>query len=600
MNKKLFPLLLLIVNALLIAFIVSAFLNLRFPMVGDDYSLALPYLLDNSLYQHLNGLSIHWYTSTFGGGLPDFPNPNSVQYSLPVFLAMFMPPWNAVVASTVIFILIGFSACYYLFTRVFKFHWTSGLLGAIFFSANGFILLRASEGHLGYQTFPLIAVSIILLLDHSLPRWIAGLLFSLIPTLLIYEAGYFLIVVFGLSIPIVLLLAYLYRPEMISWKRILTVILIGGVVSLVISAAKMAAIFSYMRFFPRHVTDSYPVGIIQGLLGVVFQLLGTMNLAPALKIVGINTASLEDLFMFVTGAAYGPWEFDMSLSPMVFIILIVGAYTSVRKFRKSVVFFRSDKKWIALFFLIGIIWITVEFILAKGYFYPFLRTLPILSSLHVNPRFTAAFIFPLAMLAALVYDNRAIHWSPRKSMFIFGLVNIFTLLPLATYFMVDRDLQDRAYDVSESFSIYESIRRGETFEITAINAELGNTQALAQHESNLYPYEPIFGYKLGNFHPEIQPGPVWIVTEGYYNMTNPSGYVFPEINDTRPFERVKVGDEENLTLFLNHQKTNWKIPVYQQVLDWVSGITFVIALGVLAGYGLFALFKHRRNTPQST
>ncbi len=63
----------------------------------------------------------------------------------------------------------------------------------------------------------------------------------------------------------------------------------------------------------------------------------------------------------------------------------------------------------------------------------------------------------------------------------------------------------------------------------------------------------------------------------------------------RPFERIKVGDEENLALFLEHKAPKWKIPVYQQVVDWISGLTL---LGVLLSLGIetgFKMLKGRRS-----
>jgi hypothetical protein len=109
---------------------------------------------------------------------------------------------------------------------------------------------------------------------------------------------------------------------------------------------------------------------------------------------------------------------------------------------------------------------------------------------------------------------------------------------------------------------------------------------LSNHVSNLYPYEPIFGYLLENYHPEIKAGSIWDVSDGYYNMTNPAGYVFPEINGSRPFERIPVSERDKLEAFANHRQPDWKIPHYQQALDWVSGLAFVFAAAVLGFYGL--------------
>jgi hypothetical protein len=85
-------------------------------------------------------------------------------------------------------------------------------------------------------------------------------------------------------------------------------------------------------------------------------------------------------------------------------------------------------------------------------------------------------------------------------------------------------------------------------------------------------------------------------------MTNPSGYVFPEINNTRPFERIPVSHQAELLAFTKHEQPGWKIPVYQQVLDWVSGLTFLVVVLVLLAYGgikLAGMFRARRSPAAS-
>jgi hypothetical protein len=241
---------------------------------------------------------------------------------------------------------------------------------------------------------------------------------------------------------------------------------------------------------------------------------------------------------------------------------------------------------------------TVEFILAKGLMYPHLRNLPVLSSLHVNPRFTAAFLFPLVFSAAVLYNRWVTRWSSKKTTIMFLVLNLLTLLPLSTYFMIRDDLQYRSYDVTEALTIYNAIRAGNTLEITGIGDHLDKTQALASHTSNLQPYEPIFGYQLESFHPEIVPGSIWNISDGYYNMTNPSGYVFPELNGTRPFERIPVSEKDKLETFASHEQPAWKIPLYQQILDWVSGLTALAGMFTLAFVGIKRLithFRHRKN-----
>jgi hypothetical protein len=579
---------LIITNLVVIIEAVIHFMNLSYPLVGQDYSLGIPWILDTYLHFHTNGLSIQWYTSSFGGGLPAFPNPNNVQFSLLGLLPFLVSPWLAVIISSIMYIALGGIVGYYLFFRVLRLHWTSSILGMIFLSANGFIMERLAVGHLGYQTFPAIAILAVLLLDPAIPKAIAGLLFSLIVAVVIQQAGYFLIIAFCLSLLIVLPLLYIYRPDIISWKRIITVIAFGGIVAVAISASKLAAVYAFMRFFPRQVADTYPtVGIPQGLVGVFLQLLGMMNLLPLVWLLRMNPEILPNMMVRITGAFYGYWEFDMSLSPVVFGIVFFAIYSFFRRPKKYSHLFTEHKKWIAWIVLLIFTWVTIEFILAKGLIYPYLRNLPVLSSLHVNPRFTVALLFPLAMIAALLYNKWISKWPSKKSTRIFLVFNVLTLIPLCTYFMVKDDLQDRLYNITESEKIYTTIRAGDTLTVTGIANNLDNTQALGSHMSNLDPYDPIFGYFLENFHPEIKPGSIWEISDGYYNMTNPSGYVFPEINGSRTFERIPVSEKSQLEAFAAHKDPDWKIPLYQQILDWMSGLT-------AAGVSIFLLFAAMR------
>ena len=583
------PFVFLIIDLAAIIWIVIRFLNLLYPMVGSDYSLAIPQLLDTALHFWVNGLSIQWYTPSFGGGVPAYPDPNNAQFSIVEILPLFVQPWQAVIISSMVYIGLGFFASYYLFFRVLKLHWTSSVLGAVFFSANGFMMERLAVGHLGYQTFPVFPILMLVLLDSSLPRFKAGLIFALVIAMLIHEAGYFIIVVFGLSILISFPLVYIFKSNVFSWKRIVFVAAFGGIIALLISASKLAAVYAFMRFFPRQIADNYPNNLLTGLFGLSLQLLGTMNLAPLWWISGSDPSLLLDYLRTTTGSPYGYWELDMSVSPVVFGILMGGIGTFFHNPKKYLETLKVDRKWIAWILFVLFTWITIEFTLAKGWIYPCLRTLPILSSLHVNIRFASAFIFPLALSATVIYNTWSAKWSSRKSTSVFVILNLLTLPPLGTYFMFKNDLQNRFYNITESITIYDAIRSGNTLDITGIGAEENNTQALSRHVSNLHPYDPIFGYNLEDFHPEIKAGSIWDVSDGYYNMTNPTGYVFPEINRSRPFERIRIEDKDKLDAFAKHYQPDWKIPVYQQVLNWLSGLTFVAVLISLVGRstGLF-------------
>ncbi len=579
-NKIALPVLILCL--VIFAAIVIAFINMSYPRVGHDYSILIPAIIDNALYYRLNGLSIEWYTPSFGGGIPVYPDPVYATFSILVFLAIILPPWSAVIVSTVIYILIGGVLCYYFFKKVLGLHWTSSILGTLFFIATGFYLQRIAVGHYFQQAFPLLAIFFIALFDTSFPKWVAGAVVALTTAYLIYSNGNFALLIFGLSLLLTCPLIYIYRPGLFSFRRIAIVLAAGGAMALLLSASKFGAVYSFMRYFSRTIADDYHVGFFQGISGIFLQLFGTMILAPFVKLIGGHPSLLDAYMQTVTGAPYGIWEMDISLSPVVFGILFIGTAGVLTKVKEYKKWFFLERRWIAWILLGLATWMTVEFILAKGLIYPLLQKLPILNSLHVNPRFTASLIFPLAFLAAIFINRWVVRWSVRKSIAVFFILTILTFIPFGVYFMISGDLQSRIYNITPSNTIDAQIRAGDPMTITEIASGLSNTQALLQHKSNLEPYDPIFGYNLEYFHPEIHPGSVWELSGGYYNMTNPSGYVFPEVNDTRAFERITEGDEENLGLFINHKATKWNLPTYQKVFNWASSVTFgVILLSLL-------------------
>ncbi len=164
-----------------------------------------------------------------------------------------------------------------LFKNVLILHWTSSILGTIFFTATGFFLERVAVGHTGYQSYPLISIFLITFFDKSLPKWLAGLLAASLVTLLINSSGYSLLIIFGFSFLLIFPIIYIYRPKLLSSKRIILSLVVGGVVTILMSGSKLGAVFSYMRFFPRQIADNYAVSAGSGLKGIIEQLLGTMS-----------------------------------------------------------------------------------------------------------------------------------------------------------------------------------------------------------------------------------------------------------------------------------------------------------------------------------
>ena len=155
----------------------------------------------------------------------------------------------------------------------------------------------------------------------------------------------------------------------------------------------------------------------------------------------------------------------------------------------------------------------------------------------------------------------------------------------------------RCTHITLSRSVFSEIRAGNILEVTDVGLSIDNTQAVATHTSNLRLYDPIFGYFLENFHPEVKPGSVWDVSGGYYNFTDPTGYVFPEVNGSRPFARIPTTEKDQLDAFVKRRIPDWNIPISQQILDWVSLISSIAAGLCFSGYLLQQLLKSLRISP---
>ena len=101
----------LIFGAILIAiysFIFTAYMERIYPVVGHDFSYFMPRLIDTYLHYSINGLAIQWYTPSFGGGVPVYANPQSMQFSLVQAFTSIFNPWLATELAAVVHILVGF------------------------------------------------------------------------------------------------------------------------------------------------------------------------------------------------------------------------------------------------------------------------------------------------------------------------------------------------------------------------------------------------------------------------------------------------------------------------------------------------------------
>lgn len=570
-----------------IAWFVPYHVNSTFPVIGWDYKYFITRMTDIYLYYQVNGLGIQWYTPSFGGGLPAYPHPLNAQFSLPQFLAQIANPWTAMLLSYFIYGLAGYLATYIFLRRSLDMHWSASTLGASLFSASGFYLEHLANGHFSFQAFPLLPLFLIAMLSPGLPVSIAAALIGLTAAVLIYSAGAYPVIFIALALSISLPLAYLIRPAAFEWRRMAKILLLGGLLALTLNISKLYAVNSFMRFFPREAADRYNIPLRIAPVGLLLQLVGVMGLAPLDALLGIKMTSIRNLLQAYTGAYLGLWELDLSINPVFWILLIGGLIGLARQLylRRLAVFPRQKSFWLALGLLLLTTELALEFTFARGWIYPHLRTLPFLKSLHINTRFGSAFIFPLALLGAAIFSKWVKGWADRRIWVAFLPANLFALFFLGAYLLIPpASLQERTFDISGLLLVYDRIKGGETFPIEAVG-DVTDQTVFERQTTNTRPYEALFGYTLRDFQPTVVKGPAREVRDGAFNMTNPAGLVYPEVNDSAPWSRIPQSESRELEDFLAHRPTDWKLPIGQQVANWVSLLSLFANLGLL-GYGL--------------
>lgn len=549
-------------------------INRDFPLVGHDYHVHVPRMLDTLLFYKNNGFAIQWYTPTFGGGIPAFPNPQNMQFSLPQLLMFAINPWWSLLASLAIYSAIGFYSFYFFLRDEMELSNHASCLGATFILANGFYIEHAIVGHITFQQFPLLGLIIFLAFSKRLSPVSAGILLGLTGALLIFQGGFILSVIFLLTLAITFPLIYLIKPQVFNWKRLVIVFSIGLFIAVCVSASKLSAVFSFMRFFPRFISDVYGKTYVQGLAGMGLQLVGAFVIIPYYLLTGRNLREIPHFFEIKTGKLnYGMWETDISISPSILLLLAAGVISLAFHVRRGHIRFSKEKFIGAMFLFLGI-WLTTDFILAQGRLYEIVKPLPIISSLHVNGRFTSAFIFPLSFLGTIIF-NSLFKKRRNASLAPFLLLNCLAILAIFVYLPLDRTFHRRNFKITPSLEIYTQIEQGQDFSVREIS-DVEDQQVLANRVSNLYEMdEALFGYKLEYFKPNLREGSVFEIIDGYFNITNPASYVFPEENNLKPFERFRVDQRTELEKFVNRKQLDLEISVSQKVSNFINLVALI-------------------------
>jgi hypothetical protein len=574
--------LLIIINILAISFFLVQYTSATYPMVGHDYQLFGPRLIDTLLHYKVNGFSIEWYTPSFGGGLPAYPNPLQMQFSIQQLFTFFFNPWTAILASGVIYLGVGFWITFLFLRDLLEFKPLSAILGAGFFVANGFVIEQMVVGHADKITFPLVVIPIYAILNRKIPAWLAGALISITGAILLNSGGVYIGVLCLFTTIVTLPIVYFLKPSLFSMKKILYGLIWGSILTVLLCGSKLYPVMAYMQSFPREVHDHYFVDTASSIVGQTFQLIGIMTSLPFLRLIGKSSLVFVVRLAEWTGSPYGFWEVDTSISPALIFLLLIGIWTVLS--RKP----RLDKRALITKGIAGIILIIsvifiFQFSSAKGFLFDPVKELPILKSLRNNTRFVASFILPLAFLGVKMFDHWISSRSPRLATSAFLVLNGISLISLWAYYLLPMSVQVRDFEIGTILNTYKKVQAGAVFPVNKIIPAMNDYEVFQARASNVtHHYDPLLGET--SFYPLVHAGSVFDVQDGFYNMTDPTGYVFPSENGSKLFSRIPVSDRQKLLDFLNRRQPDWKLPAIQILLDWAAGLTLLLELCAIFVY----------------
>jgi hypothetical protein len=546
---------------------LAAFLGIFFwglnvgDAIGHDYNYFFPKLLDGNWHFMRQGLAPFLYTPHYCGGFPEFGNPQSMYYSLLQILSLKLDLWIAMQLVMAVAMMIGYWG-WYLFGRdVIKLRWNWAHVFALIIIAHGFYLMHMMAGHAIYYTMPLIGLLLWLLLERTRDTWKSliakSAAFGFITANIIHSGG-FMVGVFGAAAFAIFLALELIlnRKTIRDRSRVLGLRIIGcTLAALLMNGGKLYAIFSLMRFFPRNLPfDRLAEG--SNTFGYILNALWSFP-------------QNEGLFVQYGIPDWGAiHEYSMYLSPVVLIGLLCGMWL-MWKHRKLNIPLLVISIVIGLFFF--------QLIQGHGVFVTPLEGLPIFKSLRMNTRFVYPFSF--ALTAAGVWSLNRLSSHASRLTYYASLLTLLAFLSAYVPMLIDI-APPRSLDYSE---VQYHLKQNEGFLDLDVNSVIdmrGEGQAefvpLFAGANHVYCEEPL----LWGDKPEMEPleaGDVYLGWDDRLNLYNPACFIYPEVNNCKPGDRIEVADMDNFTQFVSGEKTHWKVPIVQRILNWISVLTLISA-----------------------
>lgn len=579
------------------SFFLSQFFPISSGLLGHDYSLAIPALVDGFLWYSKNGLfSVPWFSPSFCGGQAFFADPQSAYFSLAQLLTLTVDPVKAVYSSHLVMAGMGFSGMY-LFCRVSlgASRWAA-LSASTVFMFNGFYGDRMIVGHLGYQPFmliPLVAYSLVVPTIRGAASWWSYVGFAGLTIAYWLQSGLTtLMVPSGLAV-----LGLVLSVEMLKGGVFWTAIKRGvfsSTLALLICASKLVASIQLVMRFPR---TEYPMPGFENwsdIFRVVFSALFYSS-QRAYEVA-------LPLWRNMQWAAL-PHElsFGVTLLPLCLFVVAVGVWM----LRGARIGFWGRLDKYGVWAGVGLVVILLVPLLLLYYspgWNSVLKSIPIVGSTTSPMRWVIIYIPLIALWAAVSID-------------FIGYSRIAALIciagvPLLNEFEGRSFYFDQAtYNPSSVVNYYRSVASGDVVpRIGAIRADALEEQfgsrdmnAFVRGYSPLYCYNPLYGYRLEKFQPEpLREGDIFEASlPGFLNIRNPACLLYPSENGCKPWDPFASDMREAAEKFSNYQYFAFNVPLIQRFADGLTKLGLVLGAFLVAVGPAVCFGKARRNRSAS-
>ncbi len=579
-------LLLLLLNTTYLTIFLQFFPN-QYGGVGHDYAYWFPRLIAGAYWYMQNGwLSIPWFTPALNGGNLLYADPESIYFSFPQLLTFFVDPLSAITITFAVFSAVGMLGTYWLLRNTFQCSFSSRLLGAALFLFNGLFTYRMIVGHLPFHAFMLLPWMLYCILRQSecqsrLDEIAAVAAGALLLAYCFYAGGIHFLIPVTLSMVVVgLIYGYVYveRRTRLIWQRLGCLLMIA----IALCASKGTAAFSVIRNVPR---EAYSLPGISN----IFDLF--MVPMRSLFFSAVSRQEANQIFENLQWALdRHEFEYGITFVPLLLLAAEIGRRL-FRRYQTADGPIRAKAKWLSVAAMLLMLLLPI----VANYYSPrwnmFLKSLPVIKSSSTLLRWYAMYIPIGILLAALMFEKIRVR-PAIKNLLAGGLLMIIVLINLMhdkSFSYVDN------YDyhpISRGFSAVRNEGRIPVIEYVGLSATVDTPARKIIYEgenlinigvSYLLARSSLFGYRL-EFFPQkdqLKIGHVRQVTDGHFNMINPSCYLFPEKNGCAPGVRFRSDQADQLAEFVAYRPFEFEMPVRQRIANWMTLATLLVCILVV-------------------